>query len=250
MPCVNPPEYVERLLAAASLDAAERPAFMRALLDSSVLVLGSAVHDPRDQDGQGMVISIHRLRDEDGLVAPFFTSEAMLRATLAAVPDVDPAFIKMRCRYFFEVARTSRSVINPHGPHSKIFSAEEAEAYLGGREPGLRTVTIDSDREVLIGHPARVPPDLPAVLSRYLVQRPVVEAAHLGWIVHPDGHAGYLLVVAAGDRDEVLRGFGSMGIGEITDGHSLDVIVHPPGDENHVLSSVAPFYTRPNQADT
>jgi hypothetical protein len=247
---VNPPEYLERLLADASLDPAERPAFTHALLESTVFVLGSAVHDPRDDDGHGMIISIHRLRDEDGLVAPFFTSEAMLQATLDAVPEVERPHIKMRCRYFFEVARSSRSVLNPHGPHSKIFSPEEVEAHLEGREPGLRSMTLASDREVLVGNPARVPPDLPAVLARYLVQRPVVEAAHLGWIVHPDGHAGYLLVVAAGDRDEVLRGFGSMGIGEITAGHSLDVIVHPPGDDNHVLSSVAPFYRRPSQRDT
>jgi hypothetical protein len=244
------PEHLERLLAAAALDPAERPAFTRALIESSVLVLGAAVHDPHSADEQGMVININRLRDGDGLVAPFFTSERMLRATLDAVPRIDRAFMKMRCRYFFEVARSSRSVLNPHGLHSKLFTPDEAEAYIESREPGMRTVVIDSDREVLVGSPARVPPDLPAVLARYLVQRPVVEAAHLGWIVHPDGHAGYLLVVAAGDRDQVLQGFGSVAIGEVTGGHSLDVIVHPPGDDNHVLSSVAPFYRRPLQPDT
>lgn len=243
------PEQLERLLAAAALDPAERPAFTRALLDSSVLVLGSAAHNPEGGES-GMVISINRLRDEDGLVAPFFTSEQMLRATLDAVPDVDPSVIKMRCRYFFEIARASRTVLNPHGPHSKLFAPDEAEAYVEDREPGLRTVVLDSDRAVLVGSPSEVPPDLPAVLARYLVQRPVVEAAHLGWIIHPDGHAGYLLVVAAGDRDQVLRGFGSIAIGEVTNGHSLDVIVHPPGDESHPLSSVAPFYRRPAQVDT
>jgi hypothetical protein len=156
----------------------------------------------------------------------------------------------MRCRYFFDVARSSRSVLNPHGLHSKIFTPDELDAYLEGREPGLRTLTLDSDREVLIRSADGAPPDLHETLARFLVQRPVVEAAHLGWIVHPDGHAGYLLVVAAGDRDQVLRGFGSMGIAEVTNGHSIDVIVHPPGDDNHVLSSVAPFYRRSDQVDT
>jgi hypothetical protein len=82
------------------------------------------------------------------------------------------------------------------------------------------------------------------VLSRFLAQKPEVHAAHLGWIAHPDGHQGYLMVVVADDREAAMAGFGSVQIGDVTGGPSLDVIVVPPEDVNHLLSNVPAFYKR------
>jgi hypothetical protein len=107
----------------------------------------------------------------------------------------------------------------------------------------MATHVVQSEQQVLVGAAALVPPELPAVLSRFFSQRPVVEAAYLGWIVHPDGHAGYLLVVVAADHDEAMAGFGSLSIGEVTDGATVDVIVSPPGDEHMLAGIVPPFYT-------
>jgi hypothetical protein len=239
------PNEVERLLAAAAADPAERPAFAPALLDADVLALGSLDRDPvggRAEAGTGS--RLVSWEDDDGETTPFFTSEPMLHATLAARPDTDPHFVTMRCRDLWEITRGARFVLNPHGPHGKVFLAAETDAYLSGQEPGFSTETLAAAREVLVGQPAHLPPNLPEVLTRFLVQRPVVEAAHLGWIAYPDGRSGFLMVVVATDREEALAGFGSVAVGELTEGATFDVMVVSPSEEHHALSSVPPFYVR------
>lgn len=246
---MNPAE-LERLLAAAASDPAERPAFTQALLESEVYVLGTM--DPPPVKGVANVNSTARLvalADADGQVTPFFTSERMLEATLLAHPGTDRHFLRLACRSLLQMTRGSRLVLNPNGPHCKVFLPDEVEALLRGNEPGMERRVLEQQAQVLVGAPAHVPPDLPATLSRFFAQRPVVHAARLGWIAHGDGHAGYLMVVTASDRESAMAGFGSLQIGESTEGHTLDVLVVPPTDEGHLLSAIEPFYVRQPQAD-
>jgi hypothetical protein len=245
-----PPRELERLLGAAVQDPAERPAFTSALMESEVLVLGST--DRRLVDGvapQGTSIQLVHFTDDEGAITPFFTSESMIGCTLAARPGTSPDFLRLRSRDLFEMAKGSRLVLNPDGPHRKIYLPAEVAALAAREEPGMFVDVVESDREVLVGAAKSVPRELPEVLSRYLVQRPVVRAAHLGWIVHPDGHHGYLMVVVANDREAAMAGFGSVQIGEVTGGNTLDVIVVPPGSDGHVLSAIPPFYSRQPQPD-
>ncbi len=239
------------MLEAAAGDPAERPAFARLLLESDVVVLGTV--DPPPVDGvtqPGARMNILSIADADGPVMPFFTSQATAGLTVAARPGTDPQIIEFPCRALFEMTRGARLVLNPDAPYGKVFVPAEIESLLGGDEPGLDRHVLDTDRQVVVGEPAHTPPALPEVLARYLVQRPTVEAAHLGWIVHPDGHAGFLLVVVAADRDAAMDGFGAIQIGDVTEGQTLDVVLAPPGTDDHLLSMVAPFYRRPPQADT
>jgi hypothetical protein len=241
---------IERLLASAAQDPAQRPAFAKAILDAEVYVLGSL--DQPTVEGvaqEGTSMRLLTWSDGDGPITPFFTSEAALQRALAARPGSDPHFLRLRGRDLFGMVKGRRLVLNPQGPSGKVYLPDEVEALVAGREPGLTTEVLQAERTVLVGAAAHIPPDLPLVLARFVTQRPVVEAAHLGWIAHPDGHQGYLMVVVAADREAAIAGFGSVQVTELTGGHTLDVIVVPPGSKDHMLASVPAFYTRQFQPD-
>jgi hypothetical protein len=261
---------LERLLAVAARDPAEQPAFIQALLGSDVYVLGDLDPPPVDgaMDGVAQVGSSVQLVGmtgeqlagltgeqfagvvgDQGRITPFFSSESMVRATVAAWPGTNPNLLRLGCRALFELTTGSRLVLNPHGPYAKIFVPAEIDALLRGDEPYMTTELIQTERQLVVGAAARVPPALLGVLSRFLAQRPVVQAARFGWVKHPDGHQGYFMVVVASDREAAMAGFGSVQISELTHGDTLDVIVVPPNEENRMLSNVAPFYVRSSPSD-
>jgi hypothetical protein len=235
---------LEQLLAAAATDPAQRPVFTTTLLDSDVYVLGTVDGEVVDGVAQaGASMRIVGATDSEGELTPFFTSEEALQAYLAANPGTDPELVRLGCRALLQMTQGARLVLNPASPYGKLFVPEEVAALLAGEEPGVRTVVLQEDRQVLIGAPANIPPDLPAVLSRFFAQRPV-EAAHLGWIVHGDGQAGYLLVVVAPDAQQAMEGFGSVASGDVTGGASVVVMVVARGADNPLAGTVPPFYTR------
>jgi hypothetical protein len=241
---------LERLLAAAADDPADRPEFSKTLLGADVYVLGTVEGDVGNGVAQtGTSMQIVSIADDDGQLTPFFTSEQPLQEYLAARPGTDPRFVRLNCRAFFEMTQGSRLVLNPFSAYGKMFLPDEIAALVAGQEPGLTTEVLQAERQVMVGVAAHVPPQLPAVLSRFLTQRPVVDAAYLGWIAHPDGHTGFLMVVVATDRDQAMNGFGSLNIGEVTEGKTVDVMVAAPGGHNMLLGIVPPFYSRLPQAD-
>jgi hypothetical protein len=241
---------LERLLARAATDPVERPAFARALLASDVLILGGRDLPTGHWRAQAETdIALVSWEDDAGPITPFFTSEAMLRRTLDARPGTDHHFVRLPCRTLFEGLRGQRLVLNPHGATGKVFAADEVEALLDGREPGLTLEVMGPELEVMARPAADVPPELTEVLARYLATRPGVRAAQLGWMKRPDGREGFLVVVVADDERAVLDGFGSLGVGELTGGHRYDVIVVQPGGAGP-LPGVPPFYTgAPPQQD-
>jgi hypothetical protein len=237
--------HLEALLVAAATDPAQRPAFTTALLGSDVCVLGTVEGEVAGGvAAAGTSMRIVGLVDGEGEVTPFFTSEQATQAFLASQPDTDPQFVRLGCRALFEMTRGARLVLNPSSSYGKVFVPEEIAALLAGEEPGLTRQVLQEDRQVLIGAPAHVPPELPKVLERFFAQRPVVEAAHLGWIAHATAEPGYLLVVVASDADQAMAGFGSVAIGDVTEGSSVDVMVVAPGADNPLAGIVPPFYTR------
>lgn len=245
---------LEQLLAAAAQDPVRRPAFERAIISSDIYVLGFVDGDSIDDLDVGIVIdevtqtatpaSLQVLNYEDGPIIPFFTSQHMLEATLAECPWMDPRFLRLACGALFEMTQGSRLILNPHGPYAKIYTPDETAALVAGDEAGLTAQVVGAGQQIFVGAAAHIPPELPAVLSRFFAQRSVVDAAYLGWVAHPDGHTGYLLVVVALDGNEAMSGFGALQIGELTGGPAVDVTVVPPGGHNHLEGVVAPFYAR------
>ena len=237
---------LERLLAAAAVDPAERPAFSSALLASEVYVLGTV--DGDIVDGvvpAGAKLNLRGGNDASGPYTAFYTSEDTLSLTLSRHPEADRRFVRLNLRTFLEVAQGSRLLLNPDSPYGKEFLPDEIAALIEGREPGLTTEVVKEQTAVQIGAAAHVPPELPAVLARFLIQRPVVEAAHLGWIAHGDGHQGYLLVVVSKDRDQAMAGFGAINIAEVTNGATLDVVVVAPNSKDGFVTGVPRFFQRP-----
>ena len=241
---------LERLLQAAAGDPAERPAFFDALLGHDVLVLGTLEPPPTDGVAQpGSSMQLVNVSDDEGALVPFFTSHEMLQVALAARPGTDPRFLRVPCRALFEMTKGSRLVLNPDAPYGKIFLPAEIDALVAGREPGMTTDVVTEARQVTVGAAAHIPDDLPPALSRFFVQRPSVQAAHLGWVAHPDGQTGYLMIVVAPDREEALHGLGTLAISELTEGQTLDVMVVTPHETDHLLAMVPAFYVRRAQAD-
>jgi hypothetical protein len=241
---------LERLLAAAAKDPAQRPEFSKTLLESDIYVLGMVEGNLVNGLAQtGTSIRILSIADDDGQLTPFFTSEGALQEYLATRPGTDPRFVRLKCSALFEMTRGSRLVLNPLAAHGKMFLPDEMAALVAGQEPGVTTEVLEAARQVLVGAAAHVPAELSAILARFLTQQPVAEAAYLGWIAHPDGHAGYLMVVVSADRAQAMTGFGSVSIGEVTEGQTLDVMVVAPGEHNMLSGIVPPFYTRQPQVD-
>lgn len=246
----TPLTELERLLVAAADDPAQRPDFAQALLASEVYVLGSLDRPTVEGEAQsGTSMDVLTWSDQDGPITPFFTSEAALQRTLAARPGTDPRFLRLKSRDLFQMMKGQRLVLNPDGPSGKIYLPGEVEALLTGNEPGLNREVLQAGRKVFVGEAAHVPPELPEVLARFFTRRPDVEAAHLGWIAHPDGQRGYLLVVVTKNREAAMEGFGTVQIGDIIGDETLDVMYSAPSAEEHLLTLVPPFYTRVPQAD-
>lgn len=242
------PNELERLLAAAADDPAARPAFARAILDADVYVLGSVETD----DGTvvpGNRVKVQRFTDSDGWTTPFFSSQEAVQRFRAARPDADPNQIRLQGRDVFLMAKDDRLTLNPGSPYGKTYLPAEIQAMLAGREPGRTTVQMSQPQTVRTGAAAHIPPHLLEVLTRYLAQRPVVEAARFGWIAYPDQQEGYLLVLTTADREAALDGFGALQINQLTGGTVLDVLCENPGEEPRLLGGVPAFYVRRPQSD-
>jgi len=242
---IAPVNDLERLLVEASTNPVARPAFIRALLGGDVFVLASVDRPPVDGKAQpGSRMNVVTWSDADGPITPFYTSQEQLQRSLDAVPGTDPRFIQLPARDFLTIVRGARLVLNPHGDHGKMFLPDEVAALLDGREPGLETDVVQAAEQVLVGAPAHVPGRLLPVLRGFLATRPTIDRAWLGWMARPDRPPGYLLVVAS-DDDTAMAGFGSVQVGDVTDGSPLDVVIVPTDRRDHLLAAQEPFYRRP-----
>ena len=244
------PTQLERMLAAAAQDSAERPAFAEALLASEVYVLGSLdVPTVAGVAQPGTNARLVHFSDVEGQFVPFFTSEAAIRSSLAVRAGTSPSYLRFQCRELFEMTKGARLVLDPDSPYGKKYLPAEIESLLTDREPGLNRMVVRESTQIFTGAAANLPPELPATIARFFTQRPAVESARIGWIAYPDGHQGYLMVVTTSDREASMAGFGSVQINELTGGATLDVMVEAPGTAGPSLSQVPPFYVRQAQSD-
>jgi hypothetical protein len=236
---------LRELLKAAATDPARRPEFFRGLMESHVFVLGWANQPPVHGRAQaGTSVNVLGWKDESGPITPFFSSEETLQLALDRRPGTDRRYVRMPARALFEIVGGNQLVLDPDAPYGRTFTGEEIAALLDGRDIGYEPHVLQNDTAVQVGAAAHIPSDLPRVLSDYFGRRPVVRA-HLGWIAYPEtGEDGYLIVVVAKDRDAAMRGFGMLQLGDITGGRTVDAMVVPPSQREHLLSDVPPFYER------
>ena len=225
---------LEELLQAAAADRGAAPAFVEALLGSTVIVPGRASDD--------RTVNLADLRGPDGRsVQPFYTSEARLRETLEVVPGFERAFLWMPCRALWEMTRGATLVLNPHSPYGKEFLPGEIGQLLSG-DAALTPQVVAAGTRVLVGEPASVPPGMTAALAAVFAEHPDVAEAVLGWKVTPPSDASYLLVVVGPPslRSSLAADLGRA-LATFSTAAPVDVLYSSPG-ARHLLHGVAPFY--------
>lgn len=231
---------LEALLAAAAADRSHAPAFLTALLESTVIVAGTVADD-------GMA-TLADLLDADGSsVQPFYTSEERLRETLAVVPTFERNTLALPCRVLWQMTRGARLVLNPHSAHGKEFLPGEIGQLLDG-EATLTPRVLERETEVLVGQPARIPPGMIEALTAVLTDVDEVDEATLGWKVTPQEGGtvdeSYLLViVGAPTARETISGPLARTLATYSSSVPIDVMYVAPG-EQHLLRSVPPFHRR------
>ncbi|MCS5721773.1 enhanced serine sensitivity protein SseB C-terminal domain-containing protein [Herbiconiux sp. CPCC 203407] len=231
---------IEALLAAAAVDPIAAPAFLEALLASTVIVPGTA-------SGDGTARLADLLGADGRSVQPFYTSEARLTETLEVVPSFERRFLALPCRVLWQMTRGATLVLNPHSAHGKNFLPGEIGQLLDGAAT-LTPRMVQAETQVLVGEPARVPPGMKEALVAFLERHPEVDEAVLGWKVTPEGAGSvdesYLLVlVGAPGLRESLGGDLAQTLVVYSQSAPIDVMYVAPGAD-HLLRSVKPFHRR------
>ncbi|WP_291050696.1 enhanced serine sensitivity protein SseB C-terminal domain-containing protein [Herbiconiux sp.] len=230
---------IEALLAEAARDPAAAPAFVTALLESTVIVPGTT-------SGENTATLADLLGPAGTSVQPFYTSEERLRETLRAVPGFERAFLALPCRVLWQMTRGATLVLNPHSSHGKEFLPGEIGQLLDGAAT-LTPRVVQAETRVLVGEPARIPPGMTEALAALFARHPAVDEAVLGWKVTPQEDSvdeSYLLVIVgeASIRDTLGPELGQA-LATYSIGSPIDVMYAAPRAA-HLLGEVRPFYRR------
>lgn len=172
---------LEQLLMQAVSDPAQRPAFYRALMDATVLVLT----DSEAPEGEvvleaGSPLSLQVWEKQDGArVLPFFSSPAALQR---AVEGEQP-FMALPVRVLFEMTEGAELFLNPKNEYGKEFTPQEVSQLLqdGGTAKPLERV-LEAGTEFLVGQPEHYPAAMVDALTTLFSQRKPVRRAFLALI--------------------------------------------------------------------
>jgi hypothetical protein len=202
----TPRNALERALVKAADNPAERGAFLRELLKSSVLVVGRVEGTSGGGTQSGVVpagagLALRHATLPDGrTVLPFFSSVEWLSGTLSEPADA----LTIPATSLFESTRGATLVLNLGAPWGKEFTPSEISQLLesGGAN---QQIVVKEATEVQIGLPAKEPSAYIKAITPIFRRYPGVEAAYLGWIHTPgEGTPPHLIVGVQGDGD--IRG--------------------------------------------
>jgi hypothetical protein len=231
---------IEALLAAAATDRSQAPAFVTALLESTVIVAGTVTDD-------GMATLADLLDSDGSSVQPFYTSKERFQETLQVVPTFERNILALPCRVLWQMTRGRRLVLNPHSAHGKEFLPGEIAQLLDG-EAVLTPGVVERETQVMVGQPARVPPGMTEALTAALAEHREVDEAILGWKVTPQEDGSFdesylLVIVGAPNAREVISGSLARALATYSVGVPIDVMYAAPGAK-HLLQGVPPFHRR------
>jgi hypothetical protein len=240
---------LEKSLRLAADEPAHRPDFFKALLNSTIYVLGAAGTDEGQVNLEaGSNISIAHWQKPDGsAVIPFFSSLQTLQRSI----DNEESYIEIPARSLFEITLGTPLFLNPKSPYGKEFFPEEVRHLLSeeiGRKPVQRTV--EKDTKVLLGQPSQYPSKMVNSLTKLLAKHHNVKRAFLALMhdVSSDQKPHLIIGIEAdGDIELVMRETGSVAGDTAPDGEPVDlcrVHVGEPGLSDYFLKQNAPFYER------
>lgn len=241
---------LEQALRRAAMEPADRPAFFRLLLESTVLVLlhpDSPFVEGYQALGVGSKILIQNWQNLDGsLIHPFFSS----LDTLQPVLESEEHYLALPARALFGAFPGASWVLNPGSSCHRTFSADEIEALLLN---GMSCTPIESVVEEMIGFVPFQPSDYPgamvASLTLLLSRHSHVNAAYLALAyASPAEKMPHLLIgiEADGDVEKVIYEAGAVAVDTLP-GHLINFIEvkrGEPGAGQYFIEKVKPFYER------
>jgi hypothetical protein len=184
---------LNRLLARATEDNRQEPAFFRALLDAKVYA-----HVPNTDPASRRLRFIQFNHPETGqLILPFFTDEPKARAAVGTSARV----VSLRGRVFLEATLGATLMLNPNDEHGTLYPEEIETLLRTGRMARFEKVTVTEGSEPLVGPPTPAPAWLMDVLTTALTGLSFVEVAYMASMHAPDGKGVSSTLLALGTKD-------------------------------------------------
>lgn len=176
---------LEKLLKLAASESIHRPAFFRALLDATVLVLGDSGQESQDGEmtfsaGNGVNI-LHWEKQGGELTIPFFSSlETLQQAISQSEGEKEQPFVAMPVRVLFEMTQGASLFLNPKTEYGKEFYPEEVAMLLANGGVAKPTeMVVDKETQILLGQPEEYPSVIVDALTKLFSQRKPVRRAFL-----------------------------------------------------------------------
>jgi hypothetical protein len=241
---------LEQALRLAAKEPAHRPEFYRALLESTVFVIGSSDSPPEGHKtlDTGAKVQLQNWQKADGtLVIPFFSSLAMLQRAI----EGEVNYIALPAKSLFEMTRGASLVLNPRSDYGKEFFSNEIEALLSNgvnRVPTQRVV--EKATKVLLGQPKNYPSEMIAALTILLSKHSNVKMAYLALMHDPSVDEKPHLVVGIegeGDFENAIREAGAVAGDTSPGGEPVDFMRINRGESGlsrYFIEEVKPFYER------
>ncbi len=245
---------LERLLVQATTDIGAYPAFYRAFLDSTMLVIGNVPSAQVDSSGLGVakvedVQSVVQMRDSQGnFVIPVFSSFPRLQETQAGRVTC----LQLKGRELLELLGTEKPlVLNPASQYSKEFTPRELVALQDGtmfKDPEHQTYAPDA--KVQPGLPAGYPEELVDALKSLFARYPDITRAYLVSIDPPDSAASARLphpivgIDLTSNWFDIVRDAGLVAREIIGNDQYVDFLPLRQGDalSDYMLRNLEPFY--------
>jgi len=253
MAAFTPQNELESLLVQATTDAGARPAFYRAFLDATLLVICNAPGAEVASSGRGVarledVQSVVQMQDPEGnFVIPIFSSIPRLEETNAGRVTC----VQLKGREILGLLGTEKPfVLNPMSQYSKEFTPQElADLQDGSMFQEPEHLTYPPDAKVTPGLPEGYPESLVEALKSLLGRYPEVTRAYLASINSPgssDAPHPIVGIDLTGNWFDVVRDAGLVAEHILGDGQYLDFLPLRPGDaiSEYMLRNMEPFTSR------
>ena len=240
---------LERALRLAADDPSYRPAFFKALLNSTVFIIGSSggSHTSRTLE-VGEKVSIQNWQKADGTpVIPFFSSLATLRKAI----DQEVSYLSLPARSLFELTKGATLMLNPKSDYSKEFFSQEIDALLSeglNRVPEQRVTQRES--KILLAQPAKLPIEMVDALKSLFSRNTKVKAAYLALMFDTSVSEKPSLLIGIsveGNAEQIVKEAGVVAGDSAPPGEAVNIVVVAEGEaglSDYFLSSVTPFYKR------
>jgi hypothetical protein len=260
-----PQNDLERLLVQATADVGARPAFYRAFLDSTMLVICNIANIrgmQADGSGRGVaklqdVQSIVQMQDPQGnLVIPVFSSFPRLQETHAG----RVACVRLKGRELLDLLGSAKPIVlNPMSEYSKEFTPPELASLRDGSmfmDPAHRTYPPDA--RVLPGLPVGYPVALVDALASLFARYPGITRAYLARIDPPGSAAPpepphpIVGLDLTDDWFDIVRDAGVVAREFLGEGQYVDFLPLRKGDalSDYMLRNMEPFYVQARSEPT